>query len=143
MSPVSPITNFEEIVNRPPAPLDRQYREMVVDFESISRVENNRGEYCDAPVSGAGYSSWYYYHTMDDRLVFIIESYGRLESSWSWQYGSPPRSHEEGIPNQAPQLIRSCTRFDCNCVEEGRRPCSTYNLCVNCNRSFQDCDCQI
>ena len=158
---------FEEIVNNEPeSPLPRLYREMLVSQNDIDRVRNNRGEYCSAPVSGSGYSGWYFYHTMDDRLVFMIVSYGDREY-WSWQYGVPPESvanwslpataditwslpqeyinwsvppEEEEI--HAPlQLLRSCTRFSCACTEQGRRPCSTYSSCMGCYRSFDECIC--
>ena len=85
------LPNFEEIVNnQTPAFLERQYRNMYVCQQDIDRVRNNRGEHCFASVSGSGYSSWYFYHTMDDRLVFIIETWLNGQKHLTWQYGVPP-----------------------------------------------------
>jgi hypothetical protein len=160
------LPDFEEIVNnRPPAFLERQYRNMYILQEDIDRVRNNKGEHCFAPVSGSGYCSWYFYHTMDDRLVFIIETWRNEQKQWTWQYGVPPeREVPENIvlddivldydndydnvivedldlPQEPPELIRSCTRFDCHCPNEGRRACSTYSTCIGCYKEFENCDC--
>lgn len=161
------LPDFEEIVNnRHPAFLERRYRNMYVLQEDIDRVRNNRGEHCFAPVSGSGYCSWYFYHTMDDRLVFIIETLRNEQKHWTWQYGVPPEREvpvnivlddivldydndydnniiveDLDLPQEPPELIRSCTRFDCHCQNEGRRACSTYSTCIGCYKEFENCDC--
>jgi len=160
------LPDFEEIVNnRAPAFLERQYRHMYVVQEDIDRVRNNKGEHCFAPVSGSGYCSWYFYHTMDDRLVFIIETWANEQKHWTWQYGVPPEHEvsediilddivleydnivvedfidETDGPQEPPRLIRSCTRYDCHCPEEGRRACSTYESCIGCYKKFENCSC--
>jgi hypothetical protein len=158
------LPDFEEIVNnQPSAFLERQYRNMYVLQEDIDRVRNNKGEHCFAPVSGSGYCTWYFYHTIDDRLVFIIETWVNHQKHWTWQYGVPPERElradiflddivldcdnlvvedlEDLDIQGPPQLIRSCTRFDCHCAEGARRACSTYSTCIGCYKEFENCNC--
>lgn len=139
------LPNFEDIVKNQPSPvLERQYRDMIFDEEKVKKVTRDRGEYCSVIVTGSGNSSWYFYHTMDDSLVFIIELYHgeNRVNSYTWQLGIPPIK-EEFLPPEPTSLIKTCTKFDCHCVEEGRRGCSVYNLCIKCHRFFNDCECQI
>ena len=115
------IEDFEEVVNKTSTFLECQYRNMYVLKDEIDRVRNNKAEYCIAPVTGSDYCSWYFYHTMDDRLVFIIESLANEDKQWTWQYGVPPEL-EVHIVDGPPRLIRSCTRYDCHCLNEVMRP---------------------
>ena len=101
---------------------------------------------------------------MDDRLVFIIETWANEQKHLTWQYGVPPEREvradivlddivlEDDIvvedfidetdgPQEPPRLIRSCTRYNCHCPSEGRRACSTYESCTGCYNSFKNCNC--
>jgi hypothetical protein len=142
------VPNFEEIVNnQSPALLERQCRNMYISQEDADRVKNNKGEHCCPVITGSGYSNWYFYHTMDDRLVFVIKIWNsnQQDENWSctWQYGVVDDIDVEtdDIPQGHPQLIRSCTRFDCHCPEQGIRACSTYNTCTGCYKEFEHCRC--
>ena len=87
--------DFENIVNnQPQAFLQRQYREMFVSHSDWQRVMDNRGEHCEVAVGGSGYSQWFFYHTVDDRLVFVIRSFSTNGDYWSWQMGQPPQPVE-------------------------------------------------
>ena len=39
-------------------------------------------------------------------------------------------------------LQRSCTGWDCKCIDQGLKPCSTYKICCKCYREFDECKCQ-
>ena len=98
---------------------------------------------------------------MDDRLVFIIETWLNGQKHLTWQYGVPPEREvidaividdiilendnvivdEIDFPQEPTRLIRGCTRFDCHCPDEGRRACSTYETCMRCYNSFNSCVC--
>ena len=83
---------FEQIVNQPGTSLSRQYIECCINPEEYWRVINTQGSYANFGTSGSGYSNWYMYHTMDDRIVCVISS---MNDNWTWQYqGVPPRPEE-------------------------------------------------
>ena len=86
--------NFEEIVSEPPARLPRQYRECAISDYEYWRVCSNRGASSNFGTSGSGYTNWYMYHTMNNRIVCVINS----GNYWSWQY--------DGVPS-TPLVIRS------------------------------------
>ena len=81
--------DFETIVlTTPEATLHRQYRELYISPEDYKRVYEKKGEYCEVVVSGGGmYSNWYFYHTMDDNFVYIIQN--MISDEFSWQSGCP------------------------------------------------------
>jgi len=81
------VIDFEKIVtSKKEATLQRQYRDAYINYDDYWRVVNNKGEYSSFATSGSGYSQWYFYHTLDDRLVCVIKSF----SSLSWQNQKPP-----------------------------------------------------
>lgn len=50
----------------------RQYTSISVDPNEYRRVLSTPGSFCVTPTSGAGISQWYFYHTLDGRLVTMI-----------------------------------------------------------------------
>jgi len=76
-------------MNTPPSTLERQYRHCDITYDEYSRVCNNKGTSTNFGTSGSGYSSWFMYHTMNDRLVCVICG---ISGNWTWQYGGVPEN---------------------------------------------------
>ena len=147
-------TFFENIVNnQEPALLYNPYRNSYISEEDINKVTTTKGAF----VSGD--SKWYYYHTLDGRLVFVLN----IGDNWSWQLCSLEDEKYEipigrwnnlwsledggfvykGEAQLMPTFLqRSCTQFDCHCNEQGLRECSTYNSCCKCYKEFDKCICK-
>jgi len=65
--------------------LMRQYRYICISRKDYEKVFNNPGKFASVDVSGAGFSNWYFYHTMTGSKVLIIETFWNDRSCWSWQ----------------------------------------------------------
>jgi hypothetical protein len=79
---------FEDIIYRNYATkLQRQYSEISISDEDYNMVIKTPGQFCFAPTSGAGNSLWWFYHSLDGVLCFIIMSSGLINtgSIWKWQ----------------------------------------------------------
>ena len=68
-----------------PPRLMRQYRYIGISRKDYEKVLNNPGKFASVDVSGAGFSNWYFYHTMTGSKVLIIESFFNNTSYWTWQ----------------------------------------------------------
>lgn len=70
------------IINQKKNKLNRGARRIYIDYNSYYQVNNNIGEYCQVLDStGSGNSIWYYYHSPNNGLGFIINS----SNNWYWQ----------------------------------------------------------
>jgi hypothetical protein len=87
--------NFEQIIKTiPEAPIYRQYRELYISPKDYKRVYEKRGESCEVVASGSGmYCKWYFYHTMNDNFVYIIQNI--ISDDFSWQSGCPSAPIDE------------------------------------------------
>lgn len=73
------IDTFEHII------LTQKEEENIILYKSVSiykhnfnRVINNKGEYCLLNTTGNNMENWYIYHTLKDKIVYIIEIYLNL-----------------------------------------------------------------
>ena len=78
---------FENIFNNTQwNSLNRQYSSMYISRQNYQRVMNYRGTFSYVIVSGSGNVEWFFYHSIDGDLLFLIK---KLDGSWNWQFGQP------------------------------------------------------
>jgi len=87
--------DFEHIISTiPESPIYRQYREIYISPKDYKRVYEKKGESCEVVASGSGmYCNWYFYHTMNDDFVYVIQNI--ISDDFSWQSGCPSAPIDE------------------------------------------------
>ena len=116
--------------------IERSYKSIIISLEEYEMVASSPGKFCLLIVDDEGelFSEWYFYHSLDGRLVMFIKTifpwldYNKSNISWSWQDKAPSKPLEEEVCIMPSFLERSCTRFDCVCYKHGRKCCEIYGV---------------
>jgi hypothetical protein len=62
------------------------YRDITISHDDYSFILKNPGEFISLAFYSQGMSRWYFYHALDGRKVFIIQTPTTSDTySWSWR----------------------------------------------------------
>ena len=77
--------DFEKIINNATCIKQHSYRFLRITYDEFTNVCLNKGSFTLLSVSGAGYSKWYWYHSFNRGLLFVIKG----SKGWTYYEGMP------------------------------------------------------